>query len=167
MKLPPCVIRKTATMCYTQNCLPALYVKMPPCVIRIIATLHYTQSIAFFVFTYINPYCIWHNCTIINCSVHWGASRRPLPLLKNTGCSIKTRQLLNFCSEIFNTQDAKTISIYTLGQILHCRTAHRLLWGFGLLILSIFALFYSVLHPRFCLIRYIGLYRKFLLHSFM
>jgi hypothetical protein len=51
-------------------------------------------------------------------SVHWNASRRP-PI---TGVREKVRKLLNFCSPLFISQDAKIISIYRLGLILHFST---------------------------------------------
>jgi len=42
VKLPPFDLRETATMCYTSNCHPLIYVKLPHCVTRKTATLWFT-----------------------------------------------------------------------------------------------------------------------------
>ena len=72
------------------------------------------------------------------------------PYLKTQGVRDKGRQLLNFCSSLFITPQAKIISFYMLCLILHCCTVHRVLRRFPLLILSILiVLFCFIVHPSF------------------
>jgi len=45
VKLPHCVILKTATLYYTYNCHPALHVKLPLCTIRSLSLCLYKHKL--------------------------------------------------------------------------------------------------------------------------
>jgi hypothetical protein len=92
--------------------------------IRRTATLYYTQSVTLSVFTQINPPHISHSCTTLSgyCSLKLKATEGNYRYLTTQGVREKVRQILNFCSPQFITQDAKIISIYILCPILHCST---------------------------------------------
>ena len=135
-----------------------LYVKMPPRVKHRTAALCYTQYI-----TFLSLHKLTHPSSDIFAiylvySVHRNTSQTPLLLLKNTGFYEKARQLLNFCSTLFITPDAKIVSLYMLCLILHCSTWPAQAFSvthYVNIVFSYSVLFY-ILVLRF--IRYIGLY---------